>query len=127
MFCTCFKEGGQREKAVVHCKKCKEDLCGNCYKLHIGLNDGKNHIFEWLNGKTEFVYEQEGSPTKRFIKIKIKAKPKPKLHDFTCKFCGSTYTQSGSLKKHIATIHEKKRLSCAECDRTFTQSSHLYR
>ena len=94
----------------------------------------RHHNFVWLNGTTEFVYKHQGM---KGIKIKVKSRnplqdiikgkkiKKLQPEEFFCKMCGMSFTQNGSLKKHIATIHEQKKYPCPECDRIFTQSSGL--
>ena len=46
--------------------------------------------------------------------------------NYKCESCGKSYTESGSLKKHIKIIHKGKRnYKCDSCGKSFTQSGSL--
>ena len=45
---------------------------------------------------------------------------------FQCSTCDASFTHSGSLKTHIATVHEgQKPLNCSICDASFAQRGNL--
>ena len=43
-----------------------------------------------------------------------------------CDSCGKSFTETGSLKKHIKTIHKgKKVFKCDTCGKSFNTASYL--
>ena len=45
---------------------------------------------------------------------------------FQCSLCASTFTQTGSLNRHFAKIHEgKKQFPCEKCDSEFIRKHDL--
>jgi len=44
---------------------------------------------------------------------------------YSCSLCSQTFTQTGSLKRHIKSIHEGLRYSCSQCDYKATTKGHL--
>ena len=46
--------------------------------------------------------------------------------DYKCEDCGKSFSEAGSLKKHIYTVHEgHKDYKCEDCGKSFTQSQSL--
>ena len=46
--------------------------------------------------------------------------------DFKCDSCGKSFTQAGTLRIHIKTIHEgHKDFKCDSCGKSFTQAGDL--
>ena len=46
----------------------------------------------------------------------------------TCESCGKSFSEAGSLKKHIHTIHEgHKGYKCESCGKSFSQAGDLKR
>ena len=46
---------------------------------------------------------------------------------YPCLQCDKTFTQTGSLTRHIASVHDGRKYPCLQCDKTFTDASHLRR
>ena len=44
---------------------------------------------------------------------------------YYCQACDKSYTQSSSLKTHILTFHRGQKYSCQACDKSFTRSHTL--
>ena len=48
------------------------------------------------------------------------------LKEYKCESCGKSFTQAGSLNKHIKTVHEgHKDFKCDSCEKSFTQNRSL--
>ena len=42
---------------------------------------------------------------------------------YICSFCEGTFTKDSHLKRHIASVHERKTpYSCSICDKSFTKT-----
>ena len=51
-----------------------------------------------------------------------------KVKKITNVTCGKSFSEAGSLKKHIHTVHEgQKDYKCGFCDESFSQAGHLKR
>ncbi len=77
---------------------------------------------EWVAGTSDEEEEEEEE--------KENAPPPPgkktttKKKAFKCEICGNGFTQKGSLKTHIQTIHEGQNFTCF-CGKVFTQKGNL--
>ena len=73
----------------------------------------------------------KGNPSKR-IKEELPEKNNviidrknvsPRIFGLTCKQCGAVFTRKWLLDRHKATVHDKKKIKCDQCDQTFTHYS----
>ena len=75
----------------------------------------------------------KGNPSKR-IKVELpenvgteRKNVSSRIHGLTCKQCGTIFTRKWLLDRHVATVHDKKKIKCDQCDQTFTQKHELKR
>jgi hypothetical protein len=42
-----------------------------------------------------------------------------------CEFCDASFTSSGGLSLHKATVHMNRKFSCSLCEKSFTRKENL--
>ena len=46
---------------------------------------------------------------------------------YNCEKCGKSFSENGTLNKHIKSIHEDVQYNCEKCDKSFSDKSNLKR
>jgi len=47
------------------------------------------------------------------------------LKPFKCSICDVSFTQIGSMNKHIKCVHEGQKFNCSICNASFTRGGNL--
>lgn len=102
----------------------RQEKCSECGKLFFGQMDLRRHIkLVHTAPDIECKYPDCGRKfhLNRDLKLHIKTRHE-NLRPFSCKHCQMTFKASGSLHRHINSIHKARRCACAIPDCSFSFS-----
>ena len=104
---------------------CKYD-CKMCKKSFHNIGNLKRHISSVHEGKKKTLQCNicGKSVTEAYLKIHIQAVHE-KFKRWKCKHCEKEYAHKEGYLTHVRTIHEKIKMQCDFCEKSFTQSFHL--
>ena len=111
----------KKNKVVLRWKKCV--IC------HEGFPEDGDLIkhFALIHQKKLSNWDKKTGKLLKKLKLSLKTEElkRPGMKGFVCSICNYKVTKSDDLKRHIATIHEKKMQPCSICGTKFALNHEL--